>query len=77
MPGYTNRSLDAAEVITELVRLAKKLREERDRARSSGYATMNSRQSPEDEEYRRRVLAHRIVDSTRRNATDHEGSTRP
>src|SRR6266496_3396265 len=36
MRSYTNRSLDAAEIITELVELAKEMRKERDRGTALG-----------------------------------------
>ena len=43
MRSYTNRSLDAAEIITELVELAKEMRKERDRGADLGCATTSSR----------------------------------
>lgn len=77
--AYTNRSLDAAEVIAELVALAKQLREERDRGATLGLrddelafydaVCQNDSAVMELGDEVLRQIARELVDAIRRNVT--------
>jgi type I restriction enzyme, R subunit len=79
MRSYTNRSLDAAEVIAELVELAKQMRAERDRGGKLGLrddelafydaVCQNDSAVLELGDDTLKVIAHELVAVVRRNAT--------
>jgi type I restriction enzyme R subunit len=79
MRSYTNRSLDAAEVIAELVELAKQMRAERDRGVQLGLAEdelafydavcQNDSAVLELGDDTLKAIAHELVSIVRRNAT--------
>ena len=79
MRAYTNRSLDAAEVITELVELAKEMRKERDRGTALGLRDdelafydaicQNDSAVLELGDDTLKAIAHDLVAMVRRNAT--------
>jgi len=79
MRSYTNRSLDAAEIIVELVELAKQLREERDRGSKLGLredelafydaVCQNDSAVLELGDDVLKAVAHELVAVVRRNAT--------
>jgi type I restriction enzyme, R subunit len=79
MRSYTNRSLDAAEVITELVELAKEMRKERDRGANLGLrddelafydaVCQNDSAVLELSDDTLKAIAHELVAVVRRNAT--------
>jgi type I restriction enzyme R subunit len=79
MRSYTNRSLDAAEVIAELVELAKQMRAEHDRGAKLGLredelafydaVRQNDAAVVELGDDTLKAIAHELVDIVRRNAT--------
>jgi type I restriction enzyme, R subunit len=79
MRSYTNRSLDAAEIITELVALAKQMREERNRGVKLGLrddelafydaVCQNDSAVLELGDETLKAIAHELVAVVRRNAT--------
>ena len=79
MRSYTNRSLDAAEIITELVELAKEMRKERERGASLGLrddelafydaVCQNDSAVLELGDETLKAIAHDLVAVVRRNAT--------
>ena len=79
MRAYTNRSLDAAEIITELVELAKEMRKERDRGTALGLrddelafydaVCQNDSAVLELGDDTLKAIAHDLVAIVRRNAT--------
>ncbi len=79
MRSYTNRSLDAAEIIAELVELAKEMRKERDRGSSLGLrddelafydaVCQNDSAVLELGDETLKAIAHDLVAVVRRNAT--------
>ena len=79
MRSYTNRSLSAAEIITELVELAKEMRKERDRGTTLGLrddelafydaVCQNDSAVLELSDDTLKVIAHDLVAVVRRNAT--------
>ena len=79
MRSYTNRSLDAAEIITELVELAKEMRKERDRGATLGLrddelafydaVCQNDSAVLELGDDTLKAIAHELVAVVRRNAT--------
>src|SRR5262245_9601857 len=79
MRAYTNRSLDAAEIITQLVELANEMRKERDRGMALGTGDdelafydavcQNDSAVLELGDEALQAIAHELVAVVRRNAT--------